>query len=71
MDDCIGDQEEAVDQEDEDTFNEATTEHRGSGESDDVQGVDESSKVAAVDGCDATPSAGSSEALCYYWMILD
>ena len=59
--------EEAVNQEEETT----TTEQRGGDEaeqreggetSETVQGVDDSSKLGAEeDGCEATPSAGSSE----------
>ena len=61
MEGCAEEQESAVNQEDEETFKEAATEYRGSGESNGVQGVDESSKLVAVDGCEATPSAGLSE----------
>ena len=61
MDGCAGEQDEAVNQEDEETINEGTAKQTGSGKSNDRQGVDESSKVAAVDGGEATPSAGSSE----------
>ena len=60
--------EEAVNQEEETT---TTTEQRGDDETDQrgggetsetVQGVDESSKLGAEDdGCEATPSAGTSE----------
>ena len=60
--------EEAVNQEEETT---TTTEQRGDDETDQrgggetsetVQGVDDSSKLGAEeDGCEATPSAGSSE----------
>ena len=67
--------EEAVNQEEETTTTEQrggdeieqrggdVTEQRGGGEtSETVQGVDESSKLGAEDdGCEATPSAGTSE----------